>query len=446
MILTKKLKEELEQLYVKYFESLFNADVKSYESFFVDNFIQIGTTREEVWFSKSESGTYLGTFVKPVAGKIEFRNRDIRLVNVDQLVLIIEQADCYIKSEGVWTFYDQVRVSSLMKKTDIGWKFVQQHISFPDSRTEKGQTVALEKIKAENIQLKNAVKSRTIELERINKELENVILKLKSTQAQLIQSEKLAAFGQLTVGIAHEIQNPLNFVNNFSEVSRELIEQIKSERLKIEGERDDELEDELLNDIAQNLEKICHHGNRADEIVKAMLEHSRPSTGENVPTDINTLTDEFLKLSYHRMRAKHKNFQANFEIHLDPDLPKVNVIPQQIGRALLNIINNAFQAISVNDLSGSKNLTDIEPKIPLVFVSTKTLDDKIEISISDNGTGIPDAIKDKIFQPFFTTKPTGHGTGLGLSLSYDIVKAHGGEIKVESQVGKGTTFSIQLPI
>ena len=333
-----------------------------------------------------------------------------------------------------------------MKKTDVGWKFVQQHISFPDSRTEKGQTVALEKIKAENIQLKNAVKSRTIELERINVELEKVILKLKSTQAQLIQSEKLAAFGQLTVGIAHEIQNPLNFVNNFSEVSRELIEQVKSERLKIAGERDERLEDELLNDTAQNLEKIRHHGNRADEIVKAMLEHSRTSTGESVETDINTLADEFLKLSYHRMRAKYKNLQADFEIHLDPDLPKISVIPQQIGRVLLNIINNAFQAISEKDLSESKKLTDLEPITPLVSISTKTLDDMIEISISDNGPGIPDAIKDKIFQPFFTTKPAGQGTGLGLSLSYDIVKAHGGEIKVKSHVGEGTTFSIQLPI
>ncbi|WP_373493451.1 sensor histidine kinase, partial [Aquiflexum sp.] len=182
-------------------------------------------------------------------------------------------------------------------------------------------------------------------------------------------------------------------------------------------------------------------GKRADAIVKGMLEHSRISTGEKVPTDINALADEYLRLSYHGMRAKDKSFNADFKTDFDPDIPKINVVPQDIGRVLLNVINNAFQACTQKDLPGFENLAGLTPK---VTVSTKNLGDKIEISISDNGPGIPDSIKDKIFQPFFTTKPTGKGTGLGLSLSYDIVKAHGGEIRVESEVGEGTTFTILL--
>ncbi|WP_291784694.1 ATP-binding protein [Cecembia sp.] len=283
--------------------------------------------------------------------------------------------------------------------------------------------------------------------QRSNIELLKILSDLKSTQAQLIQSEKMASLGELTAGIAHEIQNPLNFVNNFSELSVELLEEVKSERSKGEGERDESLEAELLDDIAQNLGKINHHGKRADAIVKGMLEHSRTSTGEKLPTDINALADEYLRLSYHGLRAKDKSFNADFKADFDPNLPKINVIPQDIGRVLLNIINNAFQA--TNELSKAHDSYRgelLESFKPLVTVSTKNLGKGIEISIKDNGPGIPDAIKDKIFQPFFTTKPTGQGTGLGLSLSYDIVKAHGGEIRVESQEGKGSNFIMELPV
>ncbi len=287
---------------------------------------------------------------------------------------------------------------------------------------------------------------------------EKTLIELKSTQAQLIQSEKMASLGQLTAGIAHEIQNPLNFVNNFSEVSSELILEIQDARarrqdasLKIQEPRaenqkstdGEELEDEILEDIKQNIEKINHHGKRADSIVKGMLEHSRASSGEEVPTDINALSDEYLRLSYHGLRAKDKDFNADYITDFDPNLPKVNVVPQEIGRVLLNIINNAFQACAQKDLSGFQNLTGLNP---LVTVTTKNLGDKIEISIKDNGPGIPDSIKDKIFQPFFTTKPTGKGTGLGLSLSYDIVKAHGGEIRLETKDGEGSIFRIHIPI
>ncbi len=267
---------------------------------------------------------------------------------------------------------------------------------------------------------------------------------LKKTQAQLIQSEKLASLGELTAGIAHEIQNPLNFVNNFSEVSNELIQELKVEKLKVNSERDEKLEDELLNDISSNLEKINHHGKRAGDIVKGMLQHSRTSSGVKEPTDINALCDEYLRLSYHGYRAKDKSFNAKFETEFDASLPKVNVVPHDIGRVVLNLINNAFYAVSEKQKEESRK-TDSNYE-PTVLVTTKSLGNKIEICVKDNGNGIPENIKEKIFQPFFTTKPTGQGTGLGLSLSYDIVKAHGGEIKVETKENEGTAFTIQIPL
>jgi signal transduction histidine kinase len=271
--------------------------------------------------------------------------------------------------------------------------------------------------------LEKQVAERTAELRT---SLEN----LKSTQAQLIQAEKMASLGELTAGIAHEIQNPLNFVNNFSELSNELIDEMTDEFKK----GDPEEGFAIASDIKQNLEKITHHGKRADAIVKGMLAHSRSGKGEKEPTDLNALAEEYLKLSYHGLRAKDKSFNADFKTGFDPNLPKVKVVPQDIGRVLLNLINNAFQACASEEIEK-----------PTVTVSTKQLPEGIQISVSDNGPGIPDAIKDKIFQPFFTTKPTGQGTGLGLSLSYDIVKAHGGELKLETTEGDGTTFIITLP-
>jgi two-component system NtrC family sensor kinase len=293
---------------------------------------------------------------------------------------------------------------------------------------------------------------------------ETALKDLKSTQAQLIQSEKMASLGELTAGIAHEIQNPLNFVNNFSEVSEELVKEIKDERLKTKDERDEALEDEILTDIEQNLQKIHHHGDRASSIVKGMLEHSRTSTGTKELTDINALADEYLRLSYHGLRAKDKDFNAEMVTDFDPNLPKIEVIPQDIGRVLLNLINNAFQACIERSsdtstepvevpLSTQENDNKSDSYKPTVTVSTQlTAQGQLLIAIKDNGPGIPDAIKDKIFQPFFTTKDTGKGTGLGLSLAYDIVNAHGGELKVESQPARrtgqkniSTKFIISLP-
>jgi len=268
------------------------------------------------------------------------------------------------------------------------------------------------------------------------KEIEKSYLELKVAQNQLIQAEKMASLGELAAGIAHEIQNPLNFVNNFSEVSSELVQEINE---VIDKGNLDEVK-EITADLVQNLEIISQHGKRASNIVKGMLEHSRTSKGEKRPIDINDLADEFLTLSYHGLRVKDKSFNAAFKMEADATLPKVNVVPQDIGRVLLNLINNAFYA--VNEKS-KKNANGYKPE---VIVKTKKLDGKIEISVKDNGTGIPDEIKEKIFQPFFTTKTSGQGTGLGLSLSYDIIKAHGGELKVETKPGEGTTFIIKLPV
>jgi signal transduction histidine kinase len=259
---------------------------------------------------------------------------------------------------------------------------------------------------------------------------------LKATQQQLIQSEKMASLGELTAGIAHEIQNPLNFVNNFSEVNEELVTELKKEA---DNGNLEEVK-AIANDIAFNSEKITHHGKRADAIVKGMLQHSRTSSGQKEPTDINALTDEYLRLAYHGLRAKDKSFNAITKTDFDNNISKANVIPRDIGRVVLNLINNAFYAV---DEKKRQNLNGYEPT---VSVSTRKFNGKVEISIKDNGNGIPKKVLDKIFQPFFTTKPTGQGTGLGLSLAYDIVtKGHGGELKVETKEGEGSTFIIQLP-
>ncbi|KAF0132059.1 MAG: ATP-binding domain-containing protein [Bacteroidetes bacterium] len=282
-------------------------------------------------------------------------------------------------------------------------------------------------------------------LQEQKEKAEDALSKLKSTQSQLIQSEKMASLGELTAGIAHEIQNPLNFVNNFSEVNMELIAELKEE---LEAGNLEDIK-AIADDIAINEEKILEHGKRADAIVKGMLQHSRSSSGVKEPTDINALADEYLRLSYHGLRAKDKSFNADFKTEFDVSLPEINIIPQDIGRVLLNLINNAFYVVAERqrNLTGLINLSDFDSHYePTVTVSTKNLGESIEISVKDNGNGIPDEIKNKIFQPFFTTKPTGQGTGLGLSLSYDIVKAHGGELKVETKDGVGSEFIIQLPV
>jgi len=265
--------------------------------------------------------------------------------------------------------------------------------------------------------------------------IENAYKELKATQSQLIQSEKMASLGELTAGIAHEIQNPLNFVNNFSEVNSELIEEMKEEIIK--GNLHEVKT--IADNISENERKINHHGKRADAIVKGMLQHSQSSAGKKEPTDINVLADEYLRLAYHGLRAKEKSFSSVMKTDYDESIGKVNIIPQDIGRVLLNLYSNAFYSVT------EKRAKLADHYEPIVTVSTRRNADKVFISVKDNGLGIPPKVIDKIFHPFFTTKPTGQGTGLGLSLSYDIIQAHGGEWKVHTEDGEGAEFVIQIP-
>lgn len=335
---------------------------------------------------------------------------------------------------------------------------------------EINRAIALRKVELEGL-----VAERTAEITKQKEELEQTLAELRETQAQLIQSEKMASLGELTAGIAHEIQNPLNFVNNFSEVSSELLDEMKEElaggskhyadgSIQL-GEEKLKLAEEIANDIKQNLEKIIHHGKRADSIVKGMLQHSRSSSGVKEPVDINALCDEYLRLAYHGLRAKDKSFNATMKTDFDKNMGKIDVVPQEMGRVILNLLTNAFYAVSekkraplpsrsefgTGSKGGFKETQNVYE--PTVTVKTSFIPPSVGtrgacvISVSDNGNGIPTEVLDKIFQPFFTTKPSGKGTGLGLSLSYEIItKGHGGELKVENNVGEGATFTIVLPV
>jgi len=355
-------------------------------------------------------------------------------------------------------------IYELQNKPDSTLKYLRIALNVKDSLFSRERTMAIQnlavkeqekqkEVEAAKLQSQNQLKMYSLlgglftvlaiagllfrnnrQKQKANTKIEKAYEELKSTQAQLIQSEKMASLGELTAGIAHEIQNPLNFVNNFSEVNKELLVEMNEE---IEKGNFDEVK-AIAKDVTDNQEKINHHGKRADAIVKGMLQHSRASTGKKEPTDINALADEYLRLSYHGMRAKDKSFNATLKTDFDNNIEKINIVPQDIGRVLLNLFNNAFYAVPPAPLKG-------EHYEPTVQVSTKKNGDKVLISVKDNGIGIPQNIVDKIFHPFFTTKPTGKGTGLGLSLSYDIVKAQGGEIKVESKEGEGSEFIIQVP-
>lgn len=314
------------------------------------------------------------------------------------------------------------------------------------TREEEERSRYIARQKAE---LEVLVAERTAEIMSQKNELQEALTELRSTQKQLIQSEKMASLGELTAGIAHEIQNPLNFVNNFSEINTELIEEMQQEINKgnLTGIN------ALADNIKDNEQKIIYHGKRADAIVKSMLQHSRNNTGAKEPTDINALADEFLRLAYHGLRAKDKSFNATIKTDFDKSLQKINVIPQDIGRVFLNLFSNAFYSVAEKNFTRSPDSKESTPAAtipspdykPTVAVTTKNLNDAVEIRVKDNGMGVPSQVLDKIYQPFFTTKPTGQGTGLGLSLSYDIIKTHGGDISVETNEGEGAEFTVRLP-
>jgi len=325
----------------------------------------------------------------------------------------------------IWLIYMMVITSRQRKALNKARQVAEE---------EEREKRMMEILKAE---LEVQVAERTAELTLQKNELEHALEELKTTQVQLIHSEKMASLGELTAGIAHEIQNPLNFVNNFSDVNRELLEELKVELDKGNyGEVKTIADDILANEL-----KIVHHGKRADAIVKGMLMHSRSSSDEKEEVDINELCDEYLRLSYHGLRAKDKFFNATFHAELDPNAGTINIIPQEIGRVLLNLFNNAFYSVS------KKKTEQSEGYEPTVTLTTKRYRDSMEIRIRDNGIGIPDSVMDRMFQPFFTTKPTGQGTGLGLSLSFDIVtKGHGGTLSVKTKEGEFAEFIISLPL
>lgn len=282
---------------------------------------------------------------------------------------------------------------------------------------------------------KAVIRRNAIAILEKQQQLDDALNHLKQTEEQLRQAERMASLGELTAGIAHEIQNPLNFVNNFAEVNSELIEDIKSE---LQAGNQNEVQ-ALTDDLRENNEKIAHHGKRADSIVKGMLKHSRTSSGQKEPTDINALAEEYLKLAYHGLRAKDKSFNATINTNFDNSIGAINVVGQDIGRVILNLITNAFYSINERQKQEKTNYA------PAINVSTRKENDKIYISVADNGNGVLQSVMDKIFNPFFTTKPSGLGTGLGLSLSYDIIKQHEGNISVESKEGEGAKFTIELP-
>ncbi len=313
----------------------------------------------------------------------------------------------------------------------------RQYKAAEKERTKRQHEDELNKaIAIRKIELEALVSERTAELTKRKEELELTLEELRATQSQLIQSEKMASLGELTAGIAHEIQNPLNFVNNFSEVSNELLDEMQAE---INLGNTEEVK-QIVTDLKLNLEKINHHGGRADSIVKGMLQHSRASTGQKEPTDINALADEYLRLAYHGLRAKDKSFNAKFETDFDVTLGKINVIPQDMGRVILNLLTNAFYAVT------EKKRTLGDAFQPAVTISTRKSGKNLVIRVTDNGNGIPEKIIDKIFQPFFSSKPTGAGTGLGLSMCYEIVtKGHGGKIEVESKEGDGAAMIVTIP-
>jgi len=393
-----------------------------------DNIKGFGTGKHEIFNSYNEFREKIfKVFGKQLPAGAKFHFIDIQSEVLDAVGIVHATYEINYTLDGIENNY-YGRRSTVFQWNNDRWHAIHLHVSEPSAHLAAGESFPEKALKAQNEELKKQVLIRTGEL---NQSLND----LKATQQQLIQSEKMASLGELTAGIAHEIQNPLNFVNNFSEVNEELIKELKNEAVigNLEEVK------AIANDIEFNSEKISHHGKRADAIVKGMLQHSRTSSGQKEPTDINALADEYLRLAYHGLKAKEKSFNATMKTDLDETIGKLTIVPQEIGRVILNLITNAFYAVSEKKKRAGD---DYEPTITVI---TKKMNDTIEVIVKDNGNGIPAKILDKIFQPFFTTKPTGQGTGLGLSLSYDIVKAHGGELKVETKEGEGTVFVILLP-
>ena len=424
LLVGSDLNEKPQMIYLPYDEKIFNEDTYLKDSWQAkisgESIInkKYSLEQKNKYFEYVFANNDLTVVPQPV--------RDFILQTQSHITcLLIEKNSALFVDSWHGQVYNEEMLKVLKRASIV---FEQAYVRFLDLK--KAETLA------------EQAKLDLILIQTEKKRAEDALVALKQTQTQLIQSEKLASLGELTAGIAHEIQNPLNFVNNFSELSEELIDEMNDE---IDKGNNGEVK-AIASDLKLNLEKIHHHGKRASGIVKAMLEHSRTSTGNKELTNINTLADEYLRLSYHGLRAQDKTFNADFKAELDPNLPLIDAIPQDLGRVFLNLINNAFYACNERAKQNIKN-GNHGPYKPMVIVSTQKTEDKIEIKVKDNGSGISEENIEKIFQPFFTTKPTGKGTGLGLSLSYDIVtKGHGGSLEVESEKNIGTSFTIKLPI
>ena len=400
-----------------------------------DDITGFGTGKHEIFNSYEEFIEKIyRVFNKQLPPEVKLHFFDVQYAMMDKVGIVHGTYEINYTIDGVENNY-YGRRSTVFLWDNNCWRAIHLHVSEPSAHLAEGESWPEKALKAQNEELKKQVNLKT-------EELHNSLKDLQDTQQQLIQSAKMASLGELTAGIAHEIQNPLNFVNNFSEVSNELIDEMKAEL----ATGNVQLANEIADDVKQNLEKILHHGKRADAIVKGMLQHSRSSSGQKELTDINALCDEYVRLAYHGLRAKDKNFNVRTETNFDPSLGKINVVPQELGRVILNLINNAFYAVNEKKKSSFAEAAQYEQYDPAVIISTSKNNGMMEIKVEDNGPGISQKVLNKIFQPFFTTKPSGQGTGLGLSLSYDIVKTHGGELTVETKEGEGATFIINLPI
>ena len=387
---------------------------------------------------------FMAVFVGIIYTRQEFKSVRSLMLSVIPLIIIAILGDVFeLVAKDLYgkfdNYFDMFKLFAIIWVVAMWYQNKRQQKQLVDERLQRQEEEKENQlIQARKAELEILVVERTAEIFKQKEELVVALDHLKTTQTQLVQSEKMASLGELTAGIAHEIQNPLNFVNNFAEVNSELIEELQEEQEK--ATPDKQLIEGILHDLADNMAKMVHHGKRADSIVKGMLMHSRSGSGEKEVVDVNALADEYMRLAYHGLRAKDKSFNASLEKDFQPQVLMARIMPQDFGRVLLNIFNNAFYAVIQRQKEAD------EAYSPTVQVATRLENDMVEIKIRDNGTGIPDSLRAKIFEPFFSTKPTGQGTGLGLSLSYEIIaQGHGGTLDVESEKNAFTEFTIRIP-
>lgn len=437
----KQQEEEIKLFLTEYWNSYLRGDLETFASFLADEYKNIGGTLQEIFHNKKEMMAYTKAVNYQMVGTVAMRNKEVRIFPLDPYIMAHEYLDLYIKPAEEWVFYGKLRLSNILQKIDGQWKVLHQHGSFPDAKAEEGESIGFKKVSKENQELKDAIKRRTVELENKTRELELSMAELKDAQSQLIHAEKLASLGQLAAGIAHEIKNPMNFVNNFSELSLEYVTEIQEELEKLEKNDSREAIASLLQDVEENLKKIHQHGTRADGILKSMLLHSRGGNGIMEPTNVNELIKEYVNLAFHGMRAGKSaiNVKIDYQLDANPGVAEIN--PEDFSRVILNLCNNAFDAMR------SKLLKEKTANyLPVLKLITKVAHDTLFIGIEDNGPGVPDTIKNKLFEPFFTTKKGTEGTGLGLSITHDIIKTHGGKIQIASQENEYTRFEISIPL